>query len=642
MFNIKKPIPVAWGPDAMTDLDNFVRDRVDDLSRTHVSYHQQVTKYKKWYRGTPNAAVKDFPWQNASNVVIQLIGTEVDTLVARTMGMIYEVSPIWSLALLGEHADLKDDKERKIFEEFMDYLALEPGELDLYRTEQLWFADAFKYGFKVVKVVPTKRIEKLVLDDNKFEDKIVFEGPEVVNVDPSDFMADPSYTFLDDCPFKVHRVRLTKDQMKERFASGFFDSSLEKNVLTSPDDRGFSLEDQEENSSNGIAPSQSLTNAHWYVYECWFSYYHNGATYSIIYFYHKSTKSRLKAIYNFLPDNMSPFQEAKLGYRTEELYGLGFAEMLMHYQEEVSAKHNRRNDNATLSNIKAFWSDPTNTKLGRNIKIYPGAILPTGKDQFGAIDMGNPYPSTIPDEELLIQEAHDRSGVGPSVSGLGSGTTSKKGIYSSMGTMAAMEDGNRRVNLNIMDVRYAHASLGRKILKILAAFDVPNSKLRSFGKEYITLRKALANLKNGSLVIPIKSSSGTSTRELKRQNDLLLLNTLRQHYMSVNQLLQTLGNPVLSGDPSAKDYMSKVVVSMDLLMEDILRNFGFDDPSRFVPKPQIHEQKENQNARQLRPAGLPQLQGIPGREFASNGEPSLPQGVPTIPTVAPRTLEPNQ
>lgn len=651
MLNVSTQ-PVDWGTDAMASLDHFVQERIDELVRIHLNYHQNITKYKKWYRGTPNTEVKDFPWTNASNVIIQLIGTQVDTLVARTMGMIYEVSPLWSLILLGKHDGnaAADDKMRRVFEQFMDYLALEPGELDLYRNEQLWFADTFKFGFKVVKVVPSKKTQQVALGPSEFVEQIISEGPEVINIDPSDFMADPNYTFLDDCPFKVHRCRLTKDQMLERFSTGFFNKASKDIVLATPDDRGFTLSEEQSNDSLGISPPQSTTNAHWHVYECWLDYYHNGKNFSLVYFYHKATRTQLRVIYNFLPNNMSPFVEAKLGYRTEELYGFGFAEMLYHYQEEVTAKHNRRNDNATLSNIKAFWADPANTKLGRNIKIYPGAIIPAGQNQFGTVDMGNPYPSTISDEELLLQEAQDRSGIGPAVAGLGGGTMSKKGIYSSMGTMAAMEDGNRRVNLNIMDVRYAHASLGRKILKILSSFGVGKEKIKAFGKEEHLLRMAIASLQDGRLVIPIKSATGMATRELKRQNDLLLFNTLRQHYMSVNQLLQTLSNPALVSNNVVKDYMTKVVASMDLLMEDILRNFGFDDPSRFVPKPLIQEQQEQQNP-QAQQAQLGEQDGTAARlsaipRFLGNlpqpngGTTSVP-GIPTAMPVANTTLDAN-
>ena len=43
----------------------------------------KITQWRKIYSGTPKEKTKSFPWQNASNVVPQIVGSFVDQLTAK-------------------------------------------------------------------------------------------------------------------------------------------------------------------------------------------------------------------------------------------------------------------------------------------------------------------------------------------------------------------------------------------------------------------------------------------------------------------------------------------------------------------------------------------------------------------------------
>jgi len=90
-------------------------------------------------QGKPSEEKKSFPWENASNVVIQITATCQDILKAAIMGSIRGVLPIFNTEMVGEWAeDEKGPDQRSALESAMVYFASEPDELDLYRVENLW------------------------------------------------------------------------------------------------------------------------------------------------------------------------------------------------------------------------------------------------------------------------------------------------------------------------------------------------------------------------------------------------------------------------------------------------------------------------------------------------------------------------
>jgi hypothetical protein len=143
-----------------------------------------------------------------------------------------------------------------------------------------------------------------------------------------------------------------------------------------------------------------------------------------------------------------------------------------------------------------------------------------------------------------------------------------------------MQQSNKRSNLRTTDMRYSHISLGRLVLKLYAYFGL-GDKGRIFGKNEKYLVKALEAVKQGRLNFPVRASTASVNRELEKQNDMLLVNVLRQHHMGISQLMQA----VMGGQlpPELAKYLVKTIRSSDALMHQVLRNFGHDDTSRLLP-----------------------------------------------------------
>lgn len=620
------PINVSkvFSPDVVEDLFTYVKEQVEYLYTTWQPYvSQTIPEARRLYKGIPADEHRDFPWENASNLVIQVIGTAVDNLTARVIGSLWQLMPLFNISVVGEWGTEVDaDKYKGALEEMLSAFAIDPAILDLYRKEQLWFSDAIKYGTKVMKVAFDSCVEANVLSADSVVDALVYQGPRPENIEPEDFATYPSFDKLEHSPFKYHRVRLTKQQLQERVHTHDYDSELVEELLGQPDDLGSSAQEVAANADADLASTNASVASHYYLYECWFPYFLNGRKYRLIVTWSRRLNKALRSIFNFYADNMEPFEVARLGYRTSEFQGYGLAEMLKYYQEEVSAIHNKRQDNMTVANIQGIRVSPRNTNIDSNFKLAPGVIFPAEAGEIEPIMFGANYRSTQDDEQLVLKEVSDRSGVSPAVSGLGGGTVNKKGTYSSQGTFAEMQAGNSRSDLDIMDMRYAHLGLGRKLMRIYAQFGVMKDHLGIFGLNADVIKQGLQYMEQKKLMINANAATASINRELERQNSILLSTQLQRQQQANSQMMQAITNPQVP--PEIKQYLTEAMSANTLMMKRILRSFNFEDVSRYVPE--------------FKPQAAPAQNG--GQAInAQNQQPQLPNAarLSAVPTGPPPT-----
>lgn len=592
---LETPVTVNFGEDAAKELHEFVKDNVESLERrTRTLRSDKVNAWRNILRGVPEHKNRSFPWKNASNIVIALSAQHRDTLLATIMSGIYEIMPLWVGKLVGDwDAEEFGEEQRAAVENFMVEMALEPAELDLYRVEEQWFSEAIGLGTAVVKFPWETHIETEAIHipngSPVFKEFIKYDGPRPEKLPFEAFAITPEADTTEGARFKYHIRNLYKHDLLERAQKGWYSKEAINKILNSPDRFGPNTVAQEKEALKGIDFSSMPNEAQWDIYECWFPYWHNDKKYRIIYSYHKKSDTKVKAIFNFYPQNLEPYEEARLAWDDDGWYGYGFAEMLAYYQEDVTGKHNRRADNETLANTSIFRVGK-NSKLDANFSAYPMALVPAEKDDFEQVSLGNPYNFGVDSEQLTLSLAKERTGIDPGMAGLGGGTTTKRGIYSSMGTFAVLQQGNRRSNLRTTDMRYSHIKLGRKFLDLYAYFGI-GSRLKMFGNDAEYLLRAFDSIKQKRLAIAIRPATGSVNKELEKQNDMLLTQALQRHYMSVAQIIQALSNPAMP--PELKSYYVEVIKGSDQLMKHLLRNFGHDDVSRLVPQPDFLKGQKN-------------------------------------------------
>jgi hypothetical protein len=647
-------VDADFGEDVNAEIEQYVENQIEYLEVSHKDLHEnKIPAWRKNYMGIPAEKSKSFPWPNAANTVVQIIGETVDTLAARVLGLLFATHPLWAYQSFFKAQDPEGseraEEQRRTLEDFMDLVGYEPTELDLYRVEGQWFTDCAKLGTSFVKPYIEDRIEAVVIGydetgkKRKGEDTTLYSGPRVEKLRHEDVLAYPDAQTIGKSPFVAHRRSLKKMDLESRAFEGVYDEEAVSKIIAGPDRSTPRTTEREELQSEGITtPALPDATAEWDIYECYFYWWagakKNRHKYRLIYSYHKKSRTVLRRVFNFLPDNETPIIRAKLGYRTDGMYGHGYSELLSIYQEELSSTHNQRLDNATVANTRALRVSPRARSLDSNFELYPSALLVGEEGDVESIQIGDVYPSTFKNEEMTLSLVARRAGISPAVSGSGAGGVMRRpAVYSSMGTLAVMQEANSRTGHATSEFRHAHVMLGSLLTSMYGKFGT-FGKESVFGLDAGNLRRALEEFNAHRLRIPIRAATGSLNSEVSKQNDMLLVGLMQRHYTAISQLMQAMANPQVTDE--AKDYFKKVISASERLHKTILKDFGYDQPERFVPEARTKAQQPtngqaalSDQARQMAAARLslaePLRTAVPGgQNLPESGVESTGAGPP--------------
>lgn len=625
-------VNVNFGSDEEIEIEHFIHQQLEALERSHKDLHDnRIPRWRKLYEGIPNEETKSFPWPNAANTIVQVVGETVDTAVARVLGLVWATHPLWAYQNYNKDPRSRKDRElrRRTLEDFMDIVGNQPNFLDLYRVEGQWFTDIAKLGTAFVKVIIDKVEEAVVVGYDSSakkiagKTKVLYDGPRVEKLRHEDVMLDPRAQTVDRAHFISHRRSLYRTDLEERAFFDIYDKAAVESILDSPDRSTPPEPEREELQDKGItSPGMADVTAEWDVYECHFPWLYNGRKYRLIYTYHKKSRTVLRKIFNFMPDNRCPIIRGKLGYREDGMYGNGYAYLLERYQEELSSIHNQRSDNATMANIRALRISPRARALDSNFELYPGALLVAEKDDIEAIQVGDVYPSSFQGEEVTRALVQSRSGITPAQTGAGTGGMTKKpAIYSSMGTLSVMQENNSRIGHATSEFRHAHTILGDTLTAMYAHFGV-NGCDKLFGANGHYLLEALDDYKSDKLYIPIRSTTGSLNKEVEKQNAMLMKQLQERHFITITQMLQALSNPMTP--PELKEKLVTFIDASNLLMQTLIKDFGYDQPEDYIPDVTTPQSSQSSNQRgQMAPARS--SMGAPVPSPAGNGAGLVPR-----------------
>jgi hypothetical protein len=628
------PVSKYFHGDKLNDIEKYLDSRLESLVRGLRGIREEkVTQWRKVYTGIPREKTKSFPWQNASNVVVQLAGSFVDQLTAKILIGTISIDPLWAVLVVGKFARKENaEEQRAALEDFLAYTGMEPGNINLLLKYVIWIRTFVKYGFGAIKLLPELTVEKVAAATTasgrvSFTNFTRHDGPVAYPIVFEDFLMPSTTIEIERAPIIAQRIRMTRFDIEALKFDPTYDRAVIDAILSSPTRQGPDQTEQEIENDTEVRMDIGPHSAIWDIYQCYFYWDTPSGRYHLIAEYDLHNHKMLKCVFNWLPENSLPFIGARLGSDGERAYGFGFCEMLKDYQEEVSAIHNRRGDASTLANTNLLRVDP-GTQLDTQFSIYPNALIPAAKDCVEIIPLGRTANETIKDEQMTLNLATDRAGVGPSSSGAGSGTVNKKGAYSAMGSFQTQQEGNTRANLNVTEFRHSHYVFGRKAALYYAHFGVNKKDIEAMGEMGQHLTKALENMKARKLILPIRAATGSINKEIEKQNLMLFLNNHRAHGQMIMGLLGQLANPMLP--PMNQDYICRFILSADALMRRISKDFIPEgDPDQYVTDPKgIQERVDGLDRQEMQQKIMAMLQQM--QQQRGGGQPALPAGQPPV------------
>jgi hypothetical protein len=577
----------------LTALRTYLKRRVNELKDSMRELHEEkIVKWRAAYEARPREERRQFPFEGASNLVIPIIGIHTDTLHAQIMAAIFKTEPIVIAKVLGDFGP-ESDLIKEAYQEFMGYVCIEPRELDLYRVYNEAYRECIKYGTSTVKCPWEDKTRDFLIPGgdgsgrpSDFRVETIYEGPRPEKLPFTSFYIPPMAKTLESTDIKCHKRIMLQHELEERKFAGIYDRKVVDEVLGMADRTSPTEEQTEKESTLGAKTSGSWGHKEWDIWECYINWRYQDEAFAprMIVTYHEKSDKILRVMYdNF---EFDWFVGLRMAQRDDMYFGSGFAEIIWPFQEGGSETYNGYRDNQTVANTRVWRVDP-DSKLHQGYRIYPSAMLPALKDEIEALAHGDVGTINLDELRLLLELAERRSGVSPPQQGMGAGAPGKRGIYSAMGTLSVIQEGNSRKDLNVSDMRDGHVRMCRLFSHQYGTIGRDSrfmeQRLKLFGKKAELIKQALTMIASRMMGLPCYSSTASINKEVEKQNDVMLAQIMARHYQTIAQLLGAMQS--MMTPPQVKQYFAEVILASNLLMKKILRNFGHDEVDRLVPDP---------------------------------------------------------
>lgn len=553
----------------------------------------------------PAVRQRNFPWRGSSNVVIPLIGTTVDSIHARVVNTIFGVEPFWTCRAL--HKSFA--KVAKPVENFMDWSR--KVEFDLYREVKSWALEIIQDGQAWMKVPWEVSVDRYFdpVQKRYIEDRRRRPNPQHVLL--NDIIIQAGVGCADQAEWKSHRVRVTDTELAWRaymkvFTQKDVDTIIDMKEDISPD------HDRASADADTLEVKSKLNTLH----EMWCTMpipgRKGGPPEAFVATYHKPTKKILRIIHNPNMSGSDNLIRSKFVEVKGKDWGLGIARMLRGLQAELTTIHNQQVDNATLANTRFFVGRRNQVREGT--RIWPGRVLTVSdpdKD-LKTIQLGDVYESMYRLEISVNAIAEKRTGItdyalGRESSVLGSRATAT-------GTLAVLQEGNRRFDLNIRDMRSGLGKVGSAVLQL-------NQQFRKKGIAYFVQGEEEGQYTEFTLDLPrefvrdklgieLTASTATINRQVEQQGLIALLGTLLQNLQVGQQAAMVIANPQVPAE--AKEFTAKAFDGITEIVKRIAGTFDQKDADMLVPA-MMGAIQDGQNG------GPTQVQGPQGAGIESNG-----------------------
>ena len=615
---------IPGAPVALTERDRswlkeYLSSELDESLYLHEQKLEWIDESNRLYLGDPLTARKSFPWDGAANLVIPLVGITVDSIVARIMNTIFAVDPFWSASAL-----IKDlEPVVNPLQDFMEWSRV--NELDMYHQTRSWIVEVVKHGWGYMKVYWesfTQRSFAIQQGAARAVDNIV-RRPKVQHVLLADIICQSGIEDeLGQAEWLAHRIRLTDGQMQWRKHDGVYDNVdtiLAHKAEPTPMEEKVLQDELEKKAPRWKKKLNTL-------YEVYADLPLAGSKLPVpvMITYHHETKEIARCVYNPDITGERPFKKGKFIDREGKRDGIGISRQLAILQEEISTLHNQQVDNATLANTRFFVGRRGVVRNGT--RVWPGRFLsvPDPKNDIATIPMADVYPSMQQLETSCLAYAERRSGIADYQLGRESSVVGNRATAT--GTLALIQEGNRRFDLNIRDVRDCLGAVGKKVLLL-------NAQFRPQGMAYF-VKGSDGNLIEQVLDLPdefiadgigmeLTASTATINREIEKQGLMALMGTLAQYYQQLMNITQ------MAVNPQAPPPISKMCLEMAdgarYLMKMIVQTYEIRAIDTLLPE-SITPEVEAERAQADAAAQAQQAQAA--QQAALGGPPGQPGGPP--------------
>ena len=559
------PVPVTFGEGRQQALVEYL---CTDMTRALMDRSALERRWANWldqYRAPVTSEVKNFPWIGASGRTLPFTAMNADPLIARFVTTITTPPNIWTLQPLNE-------RWTKVAKPMQDYLQMLSGDtLKMYDVLYRAIIEFVKLGTCIFKHGWTfeRRKSMSYAPDGSIQDSLNFlSKPFVDHVSVVDFLIPPeSYNIQADqqggAPWVAERFWLTASTFMARangqdpFLPNYDPNGVElvKRQIESQRPSGNVVQDERYRLDDYV-PSHLQRIELWEAHVR-FDTKGDGSVDDLLVVIHLPTRTLLRVTINPYRHMMRPYTVARY-FRGDGFYGIGVCEQGEMPQETLSTLLNYQMDN-----VLAVNSPMLGVKLGANVvanePVYPLKIwaLENPDKDIREIKLADMY-SSLPLMSGIVQQWGERR---TGMTDLQQGDINKIPSRTPATSMlSVLQEGNRRFDLSLKDLRSALDEVGLRTLQNLQQFLAERDRNPGAPTQLMMILTALGMPEGPEvvqkLVMPVENvelglgvnitaTSGSANKEMEKQATLALAqihDTFGQRYIALAQIIS---NPQL-------------------------------------------------------------------------------------------------
>lgn len=553
----------------LKQLEIDVGDQLEEALDEHQELEEQLDEWDRAYVGTPKVKKRQFPWPGAANIEVPVIGVAVDSINARVLNTVFAMEPFWSVKALSAQLD----EVAKPIEGYLDWSR--KVEYNLYRQARTHTNELTKYGWAWYKLrweIGSRTNVVSGPDGQPQFKKEMMRRPVVEHVLCRDVIKQAGVEDETQSEWIAHRVLLTDNQMYARKMDGVYD--LVPEAIKAKDD--LNARHQALSETGRVAAKEKLNALYELQIDRRLILAGEEVLVPLTLTWHRGLKKFLRMAYSAYP--WRTLRKSNFLVREGRFRGLGIAPKLFQMQEEISSLHRQQVDNGTIANTRFFVGRKNTIKPGT--QIYPGKFLPVNDPErdLKAVQIGDIYQSEGVLEMRALSYAERASGV--SDYQLGRESTVAGSRATATGTMALIQEGNRRFDLNIRDERDVLSEIGRDVLLLNQMYRQP-SAIQYFvagsGAKYLqaTLRLP-SDFDVSKVAVELTATTATVNREIEKQGLIALLGVHREYFEGVMQpTAMVLLNPQIPAE--FKEAQMRWAEGAKKVYLKIVQDFDFKD-----------------------------------------------------------------
>lgn len=614
--------------------DDQLKEIVEDLSTTiEGELDDRETLEARWkieerlYKAEPQSERKNYPIEDASNVVVPYIATKVDQIVARIMQAIFATEPHWTVTQVNRtFAALA-----KPVEQYLDFCQREMW--DQYGAVKNFVQEIVKKGTGILTV--DWRDEVCYRYDIRSRSTVEAGrklGPRARWVPRECFLMPKGYVDPSKSPWVAEKQRFSLAELRSMEFQQIVENVDELAKLGGDSRKDDTDESAAPLTGNAVADSARMFD----IWRVWFRRDLDGDGYPEDYVahVHPDTRTILRLRPNPYITSMRPYVVARFIEVEGEFDGIGACFRLRDTQSELSTIHNQRRDNATLANTRMFKSTINGT-IGDTIRPKHGKVLKMMNPQTDLLEMKLSDSRQVDAfEENITRQAGDEAIGMNDVSN--ANVTSPVGRAAATTIMAVLQEGSRRFDLNTSEIRRALSEEAHQVVEMFQTHGLPPpespvSPEAFFGGDaepaaYVRAVIGRQDDVRGVLRIKLNASTAAINKEIEKQSSMQLYQVQLGHMQQAFQAAQVVANPQIP--PPIREFFVKAFKGLDDNLANVFQAFGrFDLEQGLVGDllAQVHQETNMLQMQQEQMAAQGTLP--PPQQNAVPAAPPAPDGV---------------